>query len=99
MGNIGGIGSNFNLADISDVTTSHQSKWSKFGSVLSSVAGSLPGVGGALAGIGVDSSFNRQLEMIKLQQQIQDQTQVINTISNISKSKHEAAMAAIRNMK
>ncbi|MFN8548388.1 MAG: hypothetical protein U0527_10635 [Candidatus Eisenbacteria bacterium] len=99
MGGIGGIGGNFNLADISDVTVGSQSKWGKFGQVLGSVASQIPGVGGALTGLGVDGSFNRQLEMIKLQQQIQDQTQVINTLSNISKAKHEAAMSAIRNMK
>lgn len=99
MSGISGIGRNWSFNDISDVTGSGQSKWSKFGQVLGSVAGALPGVGGALSGIGVDSGFNRQLEMIRLQQQIQEQTQIINTVSNISKAKHEAAMAAIRNMK
>lgn len=44
-------------------------------------------------------NFDTQMELMKIQEQIQFNSQVVNTFSNISKSKHEAAMAAIRNIK
>lgn len=100
MSGIGGVLGNYNYSDISSKSVStEKSGWSKFGQIMGGLAGTLPGIGGAMSGLGVDPSFNRQLELIKLQQAIQEQTQIINTVSNVSKSKHEAAMASIRNMK
>lgn len=103
MSGIGNIGGNFNYSDIASASGStEKSGWAKFGKVLGGIASNLPAVGGALAGVGVggsSASFDRQMDMIKLQQQIQEQTQIINTVSNISKAKHEAAMTAIRNFK
>ena len=97
---INGILGKYNYSDIaSKPVSSEKSGWSKFGKVLGGIAGSLPGVGGAFGAMGVDSGMDRQLDLIRLQQAIQEQTQIINTISNVSKAKHEAAMASIRNVK
>jgi len=43
--------------------------------------------------------MDRQMQLMQLQTQMQMQSQQINMMSNISKTKHEASMAAIRNMK
>ncbi len=101
MSGIGNIANNFDFRTLSQpITVEKEGGWKKFGRILGGVASAAaPFTGGVLNGAGVDSNFNRQLELIQLQEQIQQQTQIINTVSNVSKSKHEAAMAAIRNMK
>jgi hypothetical protein len=99
MSGINPVGQNYNFQQLASTPPPSKSGWSKFGQVLSGVGSALPMVGGALSGMGINPSFNKQYELIMLQQQIQQQTQIFNTMSNISKSKHEAAMTAIRNMK
>ncbi len=106
---IGGIGGgNFNPADLTKFDPPKQSKFSKFSSILGGAASAIPGVGTALGAIGAvaggasggaSTSFNRQYELLQLQNQIQQEAQTINMISNINKAKHEASMAAIRNVK
>lgn len=106
---IGGIGGgNFNPADLTKFDPPKQSKFSKFTSILGGAASAIPGVGPALGAIGAvtggaaggaSTSFNRQRELLNLQNQIQQEAQIINMISNINKAKHEASMAAIRNVK
>ena len=39
------------------------------------------------------------MQLLQLQQQLQTQSQVFNTLSNTSKTEHETRMAAVRNMK
>ncbi|MCA9727422.1 MAG: hypothetical protein R3E12_00130 [Candidatus Eisenbacteria bacterium] len=106
MSNINPVGQNYDFRQIQSTTTSsHQSGWSKFGRILGDVAGgvmgNVPVLGSALSSLNTqgDASFNQQYELILLQQQIQQNMQMFSTMSNISKSKHEAAMTAIRNMK
>lgn len=102
MSGIGNIANNFDFRTLSQpIAAEKEGGWKKFGRILGGVASAAaaPITGGVLQGAGIDSNFNRQLELIQLQEQIQQQTQIINTVSNVSKSKHEAAMAAIRNMK
>ncbi|NNE09797.1 MAG: hypothetical protein HKN20_14655 [Gemmatimonadetes bacterium] len=106
---IGGVGGgNFNPADLTKFDPPKQSKFSKFTSILGGAASAIPGVGSALGAIGAvagggaagaSTSFNRQYELLQLQNQIQQEAQTINMISNINKAKHEASMAAIRNVK
>ena len=83
--------------------TPREGGWSRFGRALGDVAGGvlgkLPIVGSSLSGMGIDPSFNQQEDLIRLQLQIQQQTQVFSTISNINKAKHDAAMTAVRNFK
>lgn len=107
MSGIGGVGGNYNVADLTSFEAPSQSGFSKFGSILSAVGSAVPGagiVGGALSAIGAgdtgtNTSFNRQYQLLQLQNQMQQEAQTINMISNISKTKHEASMAAIRNVK
>ena len=63
------------------------------------VLGKLPIVGSSLSNMGIDPSFSKQEDLIRLQLQIQQQTQTFSTISNINKAKHDAAMTAVRNFK
>jgi len=101
MSGINPIGTNYNFQQLAATPAPSQSGWSKFGSVLQGVGSSLPVVGGAISSLGSGSSasFDRQYQMIMLQQEIQMQSQTISTMSNISKAKHEASMASIRNIK
>jgi len=39
------------------------------------------------------------MQLLQMQYQIQQETQMFNLMTNISKDRHEASMAAIRNMK
>ena len=39
------------------------------------------------------------MQLLQIQEQLQQQSQVFNTMSNISKTEHETRMAAVRNMK
>jgi hypothetical protein len=104
MSNIHSLGQNYDYRQIQG-TTPRESGWTKFGRILGDVAGgvvgNVPVLGSAFSSLGVrgDASFNTQYELILLQQQIQQNMQMFSTLSNISKSKHEAAMTAIRNMK
>jgi hypothetical protein len=99
MSSINPVGTNYSYQQLQSTPPPEQSGWSKFGSVLSSVGSNLPVVGSALSGMGVDTGMDRQMQLMQLQMQMQMQSQQINMLSNISKTKHEASMAAIRNMK
>ena len=57
--------------------------------------GGLGGVGGLAGG----TDFQQQLALIQLQRQIQAQTQIFETLSNVSKAEHDARMSAVRNMR
>ncbi|MCA9756041.1 MAG: hypothetical protein KDA27_09585 [Candidatus Eisenbacteria bacterium] len=96
--------SNFNYQQISaEPEIPRESGWSKFGRAIGDVAGGvlgkLPIVGSSLSNMGIDPSFSKQEDLIRLQLQIQQQTQTFSTISNINKAKHDAAMTAVRNFK
>lgn len=45
------------------------------------------------------NTYAKQLELIQLQQQMQKQARQINLMSNLMKTRHDTAMAAIRNMR
>ncbi len=67
------------------------------GSVLGSAIGgtsSLGGIGGALGG--VSTGFDPSLLLI--QQQVEQQQEQFEMISNIQKAKHDANMSAIQNL-
>lgn len=106
MSGMNPIGRNYTAEELLQTAPPRESGWNKFGRVLgdvaSGVASGLPIIGSTLGKLGapeMDASFNKQYQLILLQNEIQQQTQVFNTVSNISKSKHEAAMSAVRNMK
>lgn len=110
MSGTNSITRNYTPQELLQSAPPRESGWNKFGRVLGDVAGGLTGgltggvplLGSTLGKLGapdMDASFNKQYELIMLQNEIQQQTQVFNTVSNISKSKHEAAMSAVRNMK
>ena len=109
MSSVNNVGSNYSLQQLMNTEPKKESGWSKFGKVMGGVASSLPMVGNVMGALGVGNSgfnaagintgANQQLELIKLQQEIQQQTQMFTTLSNVNKSKHESAMSAIRNMK
>lgn len=61
--------------------------------------GTLGGMGGVGGMMGGGDGFSEQLALIGLQQQMQRQTQVVETMSNISKAEHDARMAAVRNIR
>ncbi|HEY8747714.1 MAG TPA: hypothetical protein VIM11_07060 [Tepidisphaeraceae bacterium] len=79
------------------------------------VAGQLAGTvaGGSTMGLGpiagnlasslltgtTDSGTVDPMQLLQLQEQIQTQSQIFNTMSNVSKTEHETRMAAVRNMK
>ncbi len=42
-------------------------------------------------------TFATQMELFNLQQSVNSQSQAFNTLTNVQKSKHDAAMAAIQN--
>jgi len=99
MSGINPVGTNYSYQQLQSTPPPEQSGWSKFGSVLSSVGSNLPVVGSAISGLGASDNFDRQYQLMQVQMQMQMQSQQINMLSNISKTKHEASMAAIRNMK
>ena len=59
------------------------------GSILSSMIG----------GIGLNSASMDPTQYLQLQQQINAQSEAFQSISNVLRSKHESAMAAINNLK
>ena len=59
------------------------------GSVLSSIIG----------GAGLNSAATDPSQYLQLQQQINAQSEAFQSISNVLRSKHESAMAAINNLK
>jgi len=59
------------------------------GSILSSVIG----------GTGLNSASTDPMQYLQLQQQMNAQSEAFQSISNVLKSKHDSAMAAINNLK
>jgi outer membrane lipoprotein SlyB len=55
-------------------------------------------IAGGLLGT-ADTGTVDPMQLLQLQEQLQSQSQVFNTMSNISKTEHETRMAAVRNMK
>ncbi len=99
---VGGVGGNYNVGNLTSFSPPKESGFSKFGKVLTSLGSAIPGVGGAISALGAggaNTSFDRQYQLLQLQSEMQQQAQMINMISNINKTKHEASMAAIRNVK
>ncbi|HOB51697.1 MAG TPA: hypothetical protein PK176_02460 [Acidobacteriota bacterium] len=108
--NINNVSQTFSMQDIANITQPKPSGWSKFTSILGGIAGAassfIPGAGivsGLLGGLGGGSSSitgeGNQMQLLQMQYQIQQETQMFNLMTNISKDRHEASMAAIRNMK
>lgn len=60
--------------------------------------GSLGGFGGLTEMAGGDP-FAQQLALIDIQREVQMETQVVETLSNIEKAQHDARMSAVRNMR
>jgi len=107
--NVSNVSQTFSLKDIANITQPKPSGWSKFKSVLGGIAGAassfIPGagivsslLGGGLGGVG-GGGQNQQWELLQQQYQMQQETQMFNMMTNISKTRHDAAMSAIRNMK
>jgi hypothetical protein len=70
------------------------------------IAGNMfaPGVGGVLGnliggGVGGLGTGNDPNQFLRLQQQMNAQSEAFQTVSSVLKSKHDSAMAAINNMK
>ena len=60
--------------------------------------GTLGGFGG-LGGAGGSTEFNEQLQLLQLQRQVQRQSQIFETMTNIAKAEHDRRMSAVRNMR
>jgi hypothetical protein len=62
-----------------------------------------PGMGsilsGMIGGIGLNSAATDPTQYLQLQQQINAQSEAFQSLSNVLRSKHESAMAAINNLK
>ena len=102
------------IANITTPKPSGWSKFASIaGGIASAVGSFIPGagiIGGLLGGLGkmggggggfggIDTGMSEQMQLLQMQQQIQKETQMFNLMTNISKDRHEASMAAIRNMK
>ncbi len=59
--------------------------------------GTLGGLGGGGLMGGTDTA--NQMALIQLQRQIQQQTQIFETLTNISKAEHDARMSSVRNIR
>ena len=61
-------------------------------------SGLLSSAGSSLTGT-TDAGTIDPMQLLQLQEQIQTQSQVFNTLSNVSKEEHDTRMAAVRNFK
>ena len=61
-------------------------------------SGLLNSAGSSLTGT-TDAGTIDPMQLLQLQEQIQTQSQVFNTLSNVSKEEHDTRMAAVRNFK
>lgn len=87
--------------------TQPQSQPSGFRRVLGGLLGGVgnmfaPGIGGllgnAIGGGGVGGLMGQTMQMLQLQQQMAIEQEKFEMISSVVKSRHDAAMAAIRNI-
>jgi hypothetical protein len=105
-----GITPNFALNDILQMTQKPPAQGGKFRQVLGGVVGGvgnlfMPGIGTAIGGLISGGRMNstgllgESSQFLELQRQIQMETRAFETASAVLKSRHDAAMSAIRNMK
>jgi len=85
-----------------EVAEHHSSFWQKLGHVAKAVGSALPGVGGVVRSLGTDAPnlddiYSNQMEMLKLQADMQAMSQTFSTQSNALKADHDARMNTIRN--
>ena len=67
------------------------------GNALGMLGGTLGG--GSASGIGGVGGGLSQMQMLKMQEEMQNRAQAFQTISNCSKADHESKMNAVRNIK
>ncbi len=92
-------------------TTQQQSQPSGFRRVLGAVVGGVgnvfaPGIGGMIGsaisggagGINSAGLMNQQMQFLQLQQQMSNAQEMFETASSVMKARHDAAMAAVRNI-
>ncbi len=72
---------------------------SNFSSTLQSVAEGVAGIGSKFIGGVSGNVFGDLRELLNLQMETQARMQSLSMMSNIERSKHEARMAAIRNVR
>jgi hypothetical protein len=105
---IGGSVTNYSIDDILSIT--EPKKTSGFRKVLGGIAGGvanavLPGVGGAVenlinGGAGASGSLiGEASQFLEMQRQIQMEARAFEAASAVLKAKHDASMAAIRNIR
>lgn len=70
-----------------------------FGDVLSNIVGAAANGLGGVTGLGEVSGAVNYAALMQAQLKAQQEMQVVNFFSNTEKSKHETAMAPIRNIK
>lgn len=70
---------------------------------LGDVPSNSPEVSGALNSVAGDSAlsaqFRNQLALVNLQERVQNQSRTVEILTNVLKSRHDAALDAIRNVK
>jgi hypothetical protein len=95
--------SNYGIDDILR-STQTPSKGSGFRRILGSIVGGVgnmlaPGIGGMIGNaIGGAGSMGDAASFLALQRQVNQEQEAIETASSMMKARHDAAMAAIRNM-
>lgn len=57
------------------------------------------GAMGGLGGLGGGSSTAQQMQLLQLQQKIQQESQIFQTLTNVSKARFDAEMTAVRNIR
>ena len=69
------------------------------GPLAGNIASGLLGSAGSSLTGATDAGTIDPMQLLQLQEQIQTQSQVFNTLSNVSKEEHDTRMAAVRNFK
>ncbi len=101
---------NYKIQDILQHTQPVRNKGGGFRKVLGSVVGGvgnifLPGIGGAIGNMIKGGRLNstgllgESAQFLELQRSMQMEMRAFETASAVLKSRHDAAMAAVRNMK
>ncbi len=101
---------NYSIQDILKQTEPLRQRGSGFRKVLGSVVGGvgnifLPGIGGAIGNMIGGGSLNStgllgdSSQYLELQRDMQMESRAFETASAVMKSRHDAAMSAIRNIK
>lgn len=91
------------LGGIANVASSFIPGGGVIGSLLGGLGklggGGASGASGASSIGGADQGMSQQMELLNMQKQISQQTQMFTMMTNIAASRHEASMSACRNMK